>query len=81
MKFRRKPILVEAQRWDPTSESSLVLSRQYGWQLISNGRLEIREKDVVIYVNPGDYIVCNELGEYSAHSAEVFNESYEKVDV
>lgn len=87
MKFRKKPVVIDAIRWTGTNKQELNL-----WlDKVSNGNplstVIIGIDDVRIItlegkmaVSIGDYIICGVIGEFYPCKPDIFEKTYEPVE-
>lgn len=73
MKFRKKPVVVEAIRFDRENEKECGLG-------MMNGYVGLSMKDAFIWVAVGDWIITEATGERSVCNPEIFEATYEKVE-
>lgn len=76
MKFRKRPIVIEAEQWFPDKpvngvERYLDGNKEYGI-------IETLEGGFI--VKPGDWIITGVKGEKYSCKPDIFEETYEKVD-
>jgi hypothetical protein len=92
-KFRKKPVIVEARRWDGTAEAAGPL---IDWILtgdhcaryhdandgVPGARTEIAIDTLegTITASPGDWIIRGAQGEFYPIKDSIFRETYEPVD-
>jgi len=84
-KFRKKPVVIEAWKWDETKE----LFKEIGCEMMSSSGhterpnemtlLRIETLEGTMAVNKGDYIIKGVKGEYYACRPDIFKMTYEKV--
>jgi len=90
MKYRKKPVIVDAWKWDGKSYND-------AWNLIKNKlgvktptpnfRVEDRDGICIIIktlegemqANPGDYIIRGVNGEYYPCKSDIFGKTYELI--
>ena len=73
-KFRKKPIIVEAEQWFPGKEVEGVKERAKG----AYGYIETLEGGHM--VDAGDWIITGVAGERYSIKAHIFEATYERVD-
>ena len=80
-KFRKKPIIVEAEQWLPGAEidgvDSSHAARLVNNLLIDHAWIETLEGGHI--VSPGDWIITGIAGEKYPCRDEIFRETYEPV--
>ena len=88
MKYRKKPIVIEAQVYEGTLESAekLIEWTNKGAWLDANqqgallDRLYISTLEGVITASKGDYIIKGVKGEFYPCKPYIFEQTYEKAD-
>lgn len=80
-KYRKKPVVIEAVRFDGTDESvdwllPQLMSREIGR---SCDRLHVKTLEGVMTANIGDYIIKGVNGEFYPCKPEIFEKTYELV--
>jgi len=80
-KYRKKPVEIEAWRWDGemNGELELWLGDSFNSWLPSKRRLEIRTLEGIITASPGDYIIRGVKGEHYPCRGDIFEQTYEPV--
>ena len=76
MKYRKKPIVVEAEQWPVDEPEGFQGIDGVIWQ---NQRLEIHTLEGVHEVTPGDWIITGIQGEKYPCKPDIFEETYEEV--
>jgi hypothetical protein len=83
MKYRKKPVVVEALKWeiDNLDEMSTFIgdSRVWGYYAETN-ELRISTLEGVMTANEGDYIIKGVKGEFYPCKPDIFEMTYEKVE-
>lgn len=77
MKFRKKPVVIEATQWHKHGDHPAVemdpaphVSRAYGWvPTLEGGHV----------VTPGDWIITGVKGEFYPIKDDIFRETYDEV--
>lgn len=75
MKYRKKPVVVEATQWfkhgDHPAVEEYLLNDQFGWiDTLEGGHI----------VSPGDYIITGVKGEHYPCKPDIFELTYEPVE-
>lgn len=88
-KFRKKPIVIEAEQFDGSKESASHLSLLYAsnvWPDFDGehgdrytGRLCVNTLEGIIYASPGDWIITGIEGERYPCKPNIFEATYEAV--
>lgn len=82
MKYRKKPIVIEALKWEIENldEMSTFIgnSREWGYHAETN-ELRIATLEGVMTANEGDYIIKGVKGEFYPCKPDIFEMTYEKV--
>lgn len=81
-KYRKKPVYVEALQWKGNNPSEICkfMHKDVG-HLFVGGALYITEKDKIIHVNVGDYIIKGSTGNFCACDPDAFEKSYEEINM
>lgn len=82
MKYRKKPVVIEAVQFDGTDESvdwlyPQLVSGEIGR---SCNRLHIKTLEGVMTANVGDYIIKGVNGEFYPCKPDIFEKTYEKFE-
>ena len=76
MKYRKKPVVIEAMQWD--GKDPLELSDFVGdAMLIAPGAVMIRTLEGDLRVSRGDYIIKGVQGEFYPCKPDIFEKTYE----
>ncbi len=81
MKFRKKPIEIEAFLWEGTAESHDWLRKwtEARVNLVTEGRLQVLTLEGAIYASVGDWIVKGIQGEFYPCKPDIFEDTYELI--
>ena len=84
MKYRKKPVVIEAWIFDGRLDYSKTLPKEIKDQttkirLDQNSRLMIETLEGIMYANSGDYIIKGIQGEYHPCKPDIFEQTYEMV--
>ena len=80
-KFRKKPVVIEAMRWDGSNQSAAQIMRWCGRKLQNgNGLMIIDTLEGNMRANVGDWIIRGIRGEFYPCKPGIFEETYEAVD-
>lgn len=80
MKFRKKPIVIEATRFDPSGENGKQIARKSGIAYDEiEGTLRIHTLEGVMVAYPGDWIITGIKGEIYPCKPDIFEATYEAV--
>ena len=84
-RYRKKPVEVEAIRWDGRPETGRALEAFLGRRVdLREGKtpspIDIPTLEGVMRADPGDYIIRGVQGEFYPVKPEIFHETYEAVD-
>jgi hypothetical protein len=89
VKFRKKPVVIEARRWLPGDLASA--GDVIGWIGVNSGQAEcirglgestvlgIHTLEGVMEASPGDWIIQGVQGEFYPCKPDIFAETYERV--
>lgn len=81
MKFRKKPVVVEAVRWtgDNYEEINAFCEENDLWAE-NRKALFINGLEGIMYAEIGDYIIKGVNGEYYPCKPDIFEKTYERVE-
>lgn len=81
MKYRKKPVVIEAEEWWPGVEIEGVEEIRHS-TIGLIGRIKTLEDtdESARYVTPGDFIITGVEGEKYACKPDIFHKTYEPVD-
>ena len=86
MKYRKKPVVIEAVQFVDTEESILELSElgldpiRVDYAELDNPVLKIETLEGLMIAKTGDYIIKGVQGEFYPCKPDIFKETYEKVE-
>jgi hypothetical protein len=86
VKFRKKPVVIEAVQWIGTVESLHEVQKFSGYQYTLSksipevDTLEIYTLEGVMTASKGDWIIKGVQGEFYPCKPDIFEETYETVD-
>lgn len=80
MRFRKKPVIVEAVQWTGLNRNQLGGFMGTPPKVVDNQRLRVYTMEGAIYAKPGDWIIRGFLGEFYPCDNEVFEATYEPVE-
>ena len=78
MKFRKKPVIIEAEQWSPDNPVEGVIYPALG-QPMDKGWIYTLEGGYI--VNSGDWIITGVVGEKYPCKPDIFEKTYERVGV
>lgn len=84
MKYRKKPVVIEAVQFIDTEESILELSKlglnpvRVDYADLDNPILKIETLEGLMVATEGDYIIKGVQGEFYPCKTDIFKETYEK---
>jgi len=79
-RYRKKPVIIEAERWDGTRESYEDIapwSRLAVQWSVSSSALLISTPEGVLAASPGDWIIRGVQGEFYPCKPDIFEATYE----
>lgn len=86
-KYRKKPIIIEAEQWDGTDKSLLKIHQlkttppvAQAWCLRQGQQLELPTLEGTMLAGIGDWIICGVKGEIYPCKPDIFEATYEKID-
>jgi len=83
MKFRKKPVVIEALRYDGPESHNLVrlfVGNARPLHQLGDGKLGIETLEDVMEVTPGDWIIKGVKGEFYPCKPDIFAATYEPAD-
>ncbi len=83
VKFRKKPVVIEAVQWDGTNEGyDRVCAFAKGVYLepAGFGRIVIPTLEGAMYASPGDWVIRGVKGELYPCKPDIFEATYEAVE-
>jgi hypothetical protein len=81
MKFRKKPIVIDAINWDGTQEARDKLFKFGGLDKYnSGGELLIHTLEGIMTSEIGDWVIKGIKGEFYPCKPDIFEKTYEKVE-
>ena len=80
--YRKKPVEVEAVRWDGTNETEIVLfmGSMFRKNPINCYELQIQTLEGLMTARVGDYIIKGIKGEFYPCKPDIFEATYELVE-
>ncbi len=79
-KYRKKPIVIEAEQWFPTQQHRENLGADsLGVVYLSDEEGRIDTLEGVMIVRPGDWIITGIASEKYPCKPDIFEQTYEKV--
>ena len=80
MKYRKKPVVIEAIKWD--GGDALSIAQFTGNDNITHkgGNLFIETLEGTMQANKGDFIIKGVKGEFYPCKPDIFEKTYEKVE-
>lgn len=89
MKFRKKPVVIEAVQWDGTNVDTVlgfclgkanVRNATAGWRNSTERVLTIETLEGSLNASPGDWIICGVKGEFYPCKPDIFAATYDHVE-
>ena len=78
MKFRKKPVVIEATQWFKMGDHLAVIKPSVNWDNGDYGWVETLEGGHL--VTPGDWIITGVKGEVYPVKSDIFHMTYEPVE-
>ena len=78
MKFKKKPVVIEATQWFKDGDHPAVRKPPVNWDAGDNGWVDTLEGGHV--VTPGDWIITGVKGEHYPCKPDIFEMTYERVE-
>ena len=80
MKYRKKPVIIDAIRWDGSPASAYDIKAAFGGGVrVGAGQLQCRTMEGDLNATPGDYIIQGVKGEVYPCKPDIFEMTYEAV--
>lgn len=88
MQYRKKPVIVDAFRFEGTKKPKVSINMFPDWalQAVYNGELFFEQGEMFIktlegdmHASPGDFIIKGVKGELYSCKPDIFEKTYEKV--
>ena len=84
MKFRTKPVIKEAIKWDNSMEALEALGKLGDNRNLSafhpDGGLRIHTLEGIMVANDGDWVICGLNKEFYPCKPDIFEKTYEAVE-
>jgi len=87
MKYRKKPVVIDAMRWTGAAQEFIRWHHEIGAKetvdsefQFQGARLAIITLEGVMFAEPGDWIICGVKGEFYPCKPHIFAATYEAVD-
>ena len=80
MKYRKKPIVIEAVQWKGTWTDELAEFTKGKFYFDEYGVLYIKTLEGTMVANKGDWIIKGIKGEFYPCAKEIFEQTYESVE-
>ena len=82
MKYRKKPVIIEAIRWTGTSVSLGELETVFNKRFKTNAwnEIEIDTLEGTMRASEGDYIIKGINGEFYPCKPDIFEKTYEEIE-
>lgn len=86
MKYRKKPVVIEAIQWNnrkiicPPGPEWFAEAEEKGIIYLTGDILRIKTLEGEMITQPGDYIIQGVKGEIYPCKPEIFEQTYEKVE-
>lgn len=86
MKFRKKPVVIEAVQYQPNNQDVYYFMKETEEYILNNtfqiigDNLHITTLEGVMTASPGDWIIRGVKGEYYPCKPDIFETTYEKVE-
>lgn len=82
MKFRKKPVVIDAVQWTGENQLDLLIlgMPQHRFARKCGGILAISTLEGIMSASPGDWIIKGVQGEFYPCKPDIFEATYEKAD-
>ena len=80
MKYRKKPVIIEAVKYDGENKVEIQEFMDMYLDFNDKKQLKINTLEGIMLASVGDYIIRGENGEYYPCKPDIFEKTYEKVE-
>lgn len=84
MKYRKKPVVIEAEKWESSTESfnRILAMGLTKWRAgeMGTGTFTIETLEGTHLASDGDYIIKGVMGEFYPCKPDIFHMTYEEVE-
>lgn len=80
MKYRKKPVIIEAVKYDGENKVEIQEFMDMYLDFNDKKQLKINTLEGIILASVGDYIIRGVNGEYYPCKPDIFNKTYELVE-
>lgn len=86
MRFRKKPVIIEAIKYTGDANTTLAPTQEFitasldGTIRERDGKMVIKTLEGTMIANKGDYIIMGVNGEFYPCKPDIFEKTYERVD-
>jgi hypothetical protein len=82
MKYRKKPVVIEAVQWNGKNQNQILGFTNYaaGCGKIVNRKMRIKTLEGAVYADELDWIIKGVAGEFYPCKPDIFEQTYEKVE-
>ena len=77
MKFRKKPVVIDAWKFDGSWASARPIVEKSSKITWSDCRISIETLEGTMEAAPGDWIICGVKGEFYPCKPDIFEQTYE----
>ena len=77
MKYRKKPVIIEAVQWTGDNQSKVIHFAGKSAEFFVHDQVFIKTLEGVMCANVGDYIIRGVAGEYYPCNPDIFAATYE----
>lgn len=81
MQFRKRPLVIEAARWDGSNENEIQAFMGGYLKRVIGGMLFIGTLEGIMCASVGDYIIKGVKGEFYSCKPDIFAETYEDATI
>ena len=78
MKFRKKPVVIEAEHWNGQTTRWFEIMKIFGIKNTEVGKIKTLEG--TMHAHYGDWIIKGVKGEFYPCKPDIFEQTYEKVE-
>lgn len=81
--FRKKPVVIEARQWEPSSPrtsgtlAGWLMTNGVDFEIVKDNKLSIITLEGAMEASPGDWIIRGVKGEFYPCKPDIFEATYE----
>lgn len=80
MKYRKKPVIIEAIQWKGNNKQEIIDFVKSDCSFSFTNELKIYTLEGIMTANINDYVICGVNGEFYPCKPDIFEQTYEIVE-